>query len=223
MKRLTTNKPVSEMEMNELAHNSCYIGEDYAARYRDFEKDLEARDLARKLMLDHGIWGENDSEMTDDEDFDNGIMAGLMLNPCDDLEGLTALFYRNLWAMADLYERLKKYEDLEEQGLLLKLHKREVFESIGDTVYYIFDYEIIECTNCGISLDCEGNLWATLACDERIFPYREPMAEVDTDPTDWCQNWTYIGLDRWEESVFLTKEEAEAALAEMEKKQCMSF
>ena len=28
------------------------------------------------------------------------------------MTGLIALFYRNLWAMADLWERLKSYEDL---------------------------------------------------------------------------------------------------------------
>lgn len=113
--------------------------------------------------------------------------------------------------------KLKEYEDAEEQGLLLRLPQRTVFETIGGTVYYVFDYEITECINCGISVDCEGNLWATLSCDESIFPYREPIAGIDTDPTDWCQNWTYIGIDRWQESVFFTKEEAEAALAEMEK------
>lgn len=181
MKRLTTNKPVSEMEMNELAHNSCYIGEDYAARYRDFEKDLEARDFARKLMLDHGIWGENDSEMTDDEDFDNGIMAGLMLNPCDDLEGLAALFYRNLWAMADLYERLKKYEDLEEQGLLLKLPCK-----IGTMVYVIIE---------AYTLDDEFK-------QHQIMP----------------MEFESFMKDEVGKHVFLTLEEAEAALEEMENK-----
>lgn len=40
--------------------------------------------------------------------------------------GLLALFYRNLWAMADLRERLKYYEDLEldeyiEQSILHRI------------------------------------------------------------------------------------------------------
>ena len=36
------------------------------------------------------------------------------------MEGLIAVFYTNIWAMADLHESLKEYEDLEEQGKLLK-------------------------------------------------------------------------------------------------------
>lgn len=50
-------------------------------------------------------------------------MIELAHNSCyikDGKIGLIAVFYRNLWAMADLRERLKKYEDLEEQGKLIK-------------------------------------------------------------------------------------------------------
>ena len=36
MERLTTDKPNG---MYELAHNSCYVGDDGTARYRDFETD----------------------------------------------------------------------------------------------------------------------------------------------------------------------------------------
>ena len=45
-------------------------------------------------------------------------------------EGLIALFYRNMWSMADLRERLKEYEDAEEQGLLFRLPCK-----VGDTVW----------------------------------------------------------------------------------------
>ena len=70
MKRLTTDKPVSEMEMLELAHNSCYVGEDGSARYRDFDTDIDARELARKLMVDFNIWIPDMIEMTNDEEFE---------------------------------------------------------------------------------------------------------------------------------------------------------
>ena len=114
-------------------------------------------------------------------------------------------------------EKLKEYEDLDEQGLLLRLHCKDVFESSGDTVYYIFDYEIVECINCGVSIDCEGKAWVALACDENIFPYRRPMPEIDLDPTDWCNNTTEVSVDEWGKTVFLTKEEAEQRLKEMSK------
>lgn len=127
MERLTTNKNVSEMVMCELAYNCCYI-KDSVARYRDFELDIDARELTRKLLIEHA---EDDDAFTSDEDFDEW-MVDYLQDGMDSLEGLIALFYRNLWAMADLRERLKAYEDAEEQGLLLRLPCK-----VGDTVYQV--------------------------------------------------------------------------------------
>lgn len=125
MKRLTTNKDVSEMGMFELAHNSCYC-KDGVARYRDFENDMDARDLARELAL-----SLTDIELSrDNECFDEEMLENLQYDITKEPIGLIALFYRNLWAMADLRERLKEYEDLEEQGLLLRLPV-----PIGTTIY----------------------------------------------------------------------------------------
>lgn len=115
----------------------------------------------------------------------------------------------------NIYEKLRSYEDAEEQGLLLRLPCKEVYTSSGDAVYYIFDYEIVECINCGVSMDCEGKLWIALACDEHIFPYRNPDPEHDLDPTDWCINSTQVTINEWGKTVFLTKEEAEQALKQM--------
>lgn len=106
MERLTTDKPVTEMGMFELAYNSCYI-KDGKARYRDFDLDEDARVLARKLLKDHA---DGDDAFTCDEDFDDW-MVDYLQDGMDSMEGLIALFYRNLWAMADLRERLKAYED----------------------------------------------------------------------------------------------------------------
>ena len=61
-----------------------------------------------------------------------------------------------------------------------------------------------------------GFLWIALGCDERIFPYRNPIAGIDTDPTDWCINSTEVTIDEWNKTVFLTKQDAEQRLEEME-------
>ena len=107
MKRLTTDKPVSEMGMVELAHNSCYAKEGEAF-YRDFDGEISARDFARKL---YKIF--SDDKLSDDNDkFDEEIMDELQYDPEIYPEGFIALFYRNIWAMADLRETLKRYEDL---------------------------------------------------------------------------------------------------------------
>ncbi len=116
MERLTSNKKVQEMGMFELAHNSCYE-KDGKARYRDYDLDIDAKELTRKLLKDYA---DSDDSFTDDEDFDDWMMDYLQ-SGMDSMEGLLALFYRNLWAMADLHQRLKHYEDLEDQGKLPEL------------------------------------------------------------------------------------------------------
>ena len=119
----------------------------------------------------------------------------------------------------NLEEKLAEYETADEEGRLVVLPSRQVFESQGGIVYYIYDYEITECVNCGISICADGKAWICLAVDEDIFPYREPIAEFDTDPTDWCKKTTDVLALEWGKTVFLTREEAEKALKEMEGKQ----
>ena len=129
MERLTSNKKVSDMSMFELAHNSCYC-KDGVARYRDFENDIDARDLAREL-----VWSLADIELSrNNECFDEEIIENLQYDITKEPIGLIALFYRNLWAMANLRETLKKYEDLEEQGLLLRLPCK-----VGDSIYSVIE------------------------------------------------------------------------------------
>lgn len=117
MERLTSNKQTSDMNMIELAYNSCYADEKCKARYRDYELDIDSRELVKNLVKD--MCDEDLSDMSDEE-FDD-YMGEMLSVEVDSQIGLLALFYRNLWAMADLREKLKEYEDLEEQGRLLKL------------------------------------------------------------------------------------------------------
>lgn len=128
MDRWTSNKEVSEMNMLELAHNSCYV-KDGCARYRDYDTDIDARRLAIKLLEK---FADTPNEFTCDDDFDD-FMCDALQDGLDDATGLIAVFYRNLWAMADLRERLAEYEDLDEQGKLIRLPCR-----LGDTVYRVF-------------------------------------------------------------------------------------
>ena len=111
MSRLTTNKEVKDMGMYELAHNCCYEREG-VARYRDFEMDMDARDFARNLMATL----TDDELPLDDDNFDEEILENLQYDPFSNVTGLIALFYRNLWAMADLREKLKECEDAEEHN-----------------------------------------------------------------------------------------------------------
>jgi hypothetical protein len=128
MERLTSDKQASDMNMIELAYNSCYADEKCKARYRNYELDIDSRELVKNLVKD--MCDEDLSDMSDEE-FDE-YMAEMLSVEMDSQIGLLALFYRNLWAMADLRETLKYYEDLEEQGRLIKLPCK-----VGDVVYVV--------------------------------------------------------------------------------------
>ena len=115
MERLTTNKSVADMSMIELAHNSCYADDERNARYRDYDMEMDARDFTRNLMATL----TKDELPVDDAEFDEEVLDNLTIDPFSDVRGLIALFYRNMWSMADLREKLKRYEDAEEQGRMI--------------------------------------------------------------------------------------------------------
>lgn len=128
MERLTSNKKVSDMSMIELEHNSCYADDERNARYRDYDLDIDSRKLVRNLVKD--ICDEDLSDLSNEE-FDE-YMGSMLSVGMDSTIGLLALFYRNLWAMANLRETLKKYEDAGEQGRLIKLSCK-----VGDALYRV--------------------------------------------------------------------------------------
>ena len=113
-------------------------------------------------------------------------------------------------------EKLAAYEDLEEQGLLVRMPCKEAYTQSGNYVYLIADCEIVKCVHCGLGIDpLSGTAYITLATDEKIFPYRNPDPEQDLGPTDWCTNATDVKASEIGKTVFLTREEAEKKLEEM--------
>lgn len=197
MERLTTNKSVADMSMIELAHNSCYVDDEGNARYRDYNLDVDSRWLIRNLVKD--ICGEDFKDLSDEEV--DEYMASMLSVEIDSTIGLLALFYRNLWAMADLREKLKYYEDAEEQELLLRLPC-----NVGDTLYRV---------NKGAKEPVIMMRVIQLYI-KQIHKDRTVMridAINDADMGESCYLPCDIG-----ERIFLTREEAEAKLKEMEKK-----
>lgn len=175
MERLTTNKSVSEMGIVDLAYNCCFA-KDGEAFYKDFNKEISLRDFIRMLYKNH--LGIDIPEGV--EEFDDYIITDLEFGPDFDVDGVIAFLYHMMWSKADLYERLKRYEDLEERGLLLKLPCK-----VGDTVW------------CIDSFNLDGTLRNPPIIREIKFNHH---------------HLEFVG-----KTVFLTKEEAEKALAEMEK------
>ena len=203
MERLTTNKNVSKMGMYELAHNSCYY-KDGVARYRDFENDMDARDLARELA-----WSLTDLELSrNNECFDEEMIKNLQYDIMKEPIGLIALFYRNLWAMADLRERLKEYEDADEQGLLLRLPCK-----VGDTVWVITSpfnvFEGIE-YNENLRDECYESFISSVTFYKNSVQYR-----INAKVTNHFISAYYYEQD-FGKTIFLTRAEAEQKLKEME-------
>lgn len=193
MERLTSNKTTSDMNMLELAHNSCYIDEKHNARYRDYEQDIDSRELVRKLVKD---MCDEDLSYMSDERFDQ-YMAEMLSVGVSDTIGLLAVFYRNLWAMAELREKLKEYEDLEEQGMLIKLPCK-----VGDKIFLDFagfGKDVDKFTVKDFHLDCFKNRETILFCDYESDD-RTLSGQID--------------VMEFGKIVFLTKSEAEAKLNE---------
>lgn len=183
MKRLTMDN-LEEMGMFSLAHNCCYIDENGNTRYRDFEIDIDARELAKGLLKE---MTEGKVSFESDEDFDDWMGCYIGEDGICTPRGLIATFYQNLWAMAELRERLKYYEDLEEQGRLLVLPCK-----VGDTVY-----EIIEET-----------------VPNRYFYINEwKVQDVSTQSIKYADEWESYDY----ENLYFTREEAEAALEKRRK------
>lgn len=188
MKRLTSDKNTSDMSMLELAYNSSYINHENDARFRNYDLDIDSRQLVRELAKD--MCNEDFSNLSDEE-FDE-YMASMLSVEIDSTIGLLAVFYRNLWAMADLRERLKEYEDSEEQGRLIKLPCKD-----GDIVYvptrdFISEFRIIQ-----IIISGNDRLFRWVL-NTGIYPNLVGFSNED------------IG-----KNVFLTKFEAEAKLKEL--------
>ena len=198
MERLTTNKPVDEMSMLELAYNSCYA-ENGKAMYRDFETVKDARDFVREAnvyLLDSVL-------PADDDEFDERIIDDLQYDPTIYVRGLIALFYRNLWAMADMRETLKAYEDKQEQGLLFS-----VLCKIGDTIYKIPS-----------DVNFKLNVLSDMHNLNRVYEQKVNRIEVCDDEGRilyiTCEGMDCVLSTFYKETWFLTREEAEEALAKM--------
>ena len=183
MKRLTMDN-LEEMGMFSLAHNCCYIDENGNTRYRDFEIDIDARELAKGMLKE---MTEDAVSFESDEDFDDWMGCCIGEDGICTPRGLIATFYQNLWAMAELRERLKYYEDLEEQGRLLVLPCK-----VGDTVY-----EILEET----------------VPNHHFYINEWKVQDVSTQSIKYADEWESYDY----ENLYFTREEAEAAMKKRRK------
>ena len=97
--------------------------------------------------------------------------------------------------IGDILEKLAEYEDLEEQGLLLRFPCK-----IGSTLYQPIHSSINEYKVIGLCFDIHHNKWMYEVAYETGFEWHKTVCDFN-----------YIG-----KTVFLTKAEAEQKLKEME-------
>ena len=92
-------------------------------------------------------------------------------------------------------KRLGEYEELDEQGLLLMLPCK-----VGDTVYCIEDKKIWDCIIDKVTISRTNGIW---------FEIKTPKSMPDISAIEYTEN-------DFGRTIFLTKEEAEQKLKEME-------
>lgn len=105
MNRITTNNPVNAMSIIELAHNCMYL-KNQEAWYRDYDTNMPLRQLVHNMAVSMNI----ELPEVDDDAFDD-VIYEMLYYGLEEPEGRLALFYRMGWAMAELREYLKEYED----------------------------------------------------------------------------------------------------------------
>lgn len=106
----------------------------------------------------------------------------------------------------DIIEKLATYEDLEEQDLLLQLPCK-----VGNTVYCIYE-RYTKCSENEQEFDeysCQG--CECLECDSHKEYYMQSQKAYSLD-------WIVSNLNNFGKIIFLTQEEAEQKLKEMEEK-----
>ena len=119
----------------------------------------------------------------------------------DDKKLLAKTKFSGDFGSANVLNRLAEYEDLEEQGLLLRLPC-----AVGSTVYVISS----RYTKCSkykeIWNDCYG-------CEDECDSHEEYYIHINHSVSD---EWIVRNMNYFGKTVFLTKEEAEQKLKEME-------
>ena len=217
MDRLTSNKDVLDMNSYELAHNCCYV-KNGDARYRDKYYDVNCRDLIKDICRKRGLWKNTDEVMIDDNTFDDIMMDYLQYHPTSS-RGFIALLYRNMWAMAELRETLKQYEDSYRDSQLA------VFPcKVGDTVYLKACCECVLTSvdrttgaiECPFECDCEYDECSN--GNERIF--KTTVASIYNVGQGWYITVKDLDIDiplrDIGKYVFLTREAAEQALGKIQ-------
>lgn len=114
-------------------------------------------------------------------------------------------YVSDLYGKGKVAEKLAYYEDLEEQGRLIELPCK-----VGDTVYQVStEYGKCPYSNEDLDYDCEDyDCFSSCICANKGV---ETIIEMEAHSLEWV----VMMREKFGEIYFLTREEAEQALAEM--------
>ena len=207
MKRLTTEKPKNNVE-NTL--NLFYIKEKEtwirgggpAPQYKDVTLD----DFMRRMIKERNV----DVKAPEDWQEFSCMMAEWLMDDPESETGLLALLYAAAWGFAEIRERLKRYEDtgampdvLEEllEGLT-RIEKLGGWDLVDRWVKAAAEGRLVE-------LPCKVGAIVYGADSEPVMPLRVSDLAVYLESSE---GGDFELLENFGTTVFLTEEEAEAAL-----------
>ncbi len=197
MKRLTM-KDVHAMNMTELALNQVSVENGQAWYLLNPPEDAcRIEDLIRKAAETLDV--ELEAGMTD-EDLGEVMLDWLQFGEKEP-EGVLAIFYRALWAMAEVRERLKLYEDampLERSQELAKAEK----EGRLVVLPFCVGVPLYEATGKGV--------WEYQV--EQFSIGSKDLFIQAVDKGIWYKGGRIFGPEQIGKTVFPTRREAEAAL-----------
>lgn len=209
MERLTTDNPRDNIE---TALNLFYIkdGETWVRGGGDAPgyPDVRLFDYARKLIRAHGAEELIEPDSEDQELADQ--IAECLFDGVDTIEGLIATLYTAAWAFSALREKLKRYEDAENE-------KRFIYPpcKVGDTLYEIDlpEYGVIVCKVRSVFYVSKHH------ADREDLPVVSALS-VAVEVIDGHGVGSCYAFEREDfgKTVFLTRQEAEAALANLQDK-----
>lgn len=219
MERLTSEKETKEMNMLELSQNCMYVKDDWC-RYRDYNIDVGLIDFIVEISNKLGgniITADGDYEVISEELWNN-LQCGY-----DNIDGIIALLYTRLAALANLRRRLKEYEDLK----LTPEQIREIDNLYSEQAKELREYKDAEKKDLLMRLPCKVGDSLYQLTGDIVSEFVVGCIEVSTCHHLFFHTKLVKGVnmtgkifsqDEIGKTVFLTKDQAEATLEEMEGK-----
>lgn len=223
MERLTTDTPKNNLEM---ALNLFYVkGKEVWVRgYGKNGADISLFDLSRDLTR----WNCPYVDLDISDDSFSMMMAEWLWEDVESFEHVLALLYQAAWVCAELREHLKQFEDTKRtpeqiealEAAIMGKAVAQITEFEGLPIARLRELAVADKEGRVLVLPCKrgDELWTY--CNypvKRVYSFT--VSDVSTLNGRTVLNTLGLGTIRPEDigkTVFLTREEAEKALAEME-------